>query len=123
MLNPMWSMFAWRKPEVTIAPPLAVGDPHSGTRGMLPNRAPFTYRLPLGDPEMRERPTALGQEHDHVDGDQGVGDDRAAGGLAQAHDFRALGGALRAAHPHRGAGHAVGADGAPAVRAGDAGLA
>ena len=44
---------------------------------MLPNRAPSSYHVPPVSAAEREGATALGEEDDHVDGDQGEGDDRA----------------------------------------------
>ena len=101
-------------------PPFPVGDTFSEEAS---DQGAFEVDAAGGAPRDRQGVAALGQEHDHVDRDQGIGDERATGGLAQAHHFGALGGALRTAHPDRGAGHAVGADRAPAVRAGDARLA
>ena len=68
----------------------------------------------------------LGEEDDRVEADQHVGGDRRAAADAQGGrgaDRRPLPGALRAAHPDRGRGHALRTDRAPAVGARDAGLA
>ena len=67
----------------------------------------------------------LGDEREHAEADQGEGRRgvaRARGAGRAAH-LGPLARALRAAHPDRGRGHAVGADRPPAVRAGDVGLA
>ena len=69
------------------------------------------------------RARLLSEVHQHVDRDQHVGDRRVGVHVAHRPHLGALARALRAAHPDRRRGHAVGADRVAAVRAGDPGLA
>ena len=84
---------------------------------------PFVDHRPADIRAEQRELALLGEEREHVDRDQRVRHTRDLRQLAHAHHLRTLVGALRAAHPDRRGGHAVGTDRPPAVRAGDPRLA
>ena len=80
MLKKMCSRPACRKPLVTMPPVVAVGDVRAEERELVEDRVP-----PL--PVRPDAELPLGQEHDHVDRDQHVGDDRLVRRAAQRPTF------------------------------------
>ena len=95
-------------------PQLAVGDAGAGL---------IEDGRPEDAVEVGRGAAARAEEQQDVDPDQHVGQDRVAVQRRHRAHRRLVARALRAAHADRRRGHAVGADGPPAVRARDARLA